>query len=417
MMKKGMFFCLILLLGALSVPLIRAQHTEIPITVVTGIEAMTRNNLVRLTWTDSRGAAGPVYIYRSSRPFDAEGPVFAGQRPAEVPYGVESYIDDVGSSGRMYYFIAASDGDGENRYLWVIPQVNTIAVDIAGLPEAEIAAAPQPGGPGGISGLEIRPEGEGVSIRYRVNRSGNTVLYRSVQPITHTADLLSAVIVQTGVTPPFVDYPVPGIPYYYAVIFEDELIRGNVGIYPGHNAAVNPVEVKADRVGLPRAAGADLRSMPLPLMSLNYAVPGIDNFSELRNPIPLGLNAAKALGSLSRRSSGKSADPQGSRGGRAFSQDLDTESYGVSGEDLALRTIVQGSFAQGNWEASRNELSRYLSTHHSVITEARARFYRGQSLYFLGSCREAFYEFLLIRSYFPVEVNEWLEACLAILTD
>jgi hypothetical protein len=320
---------------------------------------------------------------------------------------VESYIDDAG--GTVYYFIAASNAG--TRYLRVLPQINTIAVDIAEIPEATIASPP-PTTPGGISGLEIRPEEDRVIIRYRVNRTGNTVLYRSVNPITHTADLLSAVIVQSGLTPPFTDYPVPGIPYFYAVIFEDELTRGNVGIYPGYNATINPVEIRANRVGLPQAAVTELRAMPLPLISLNYAVPGIDNFSELRTPIPLGLNAAKALGSL-RRNAAKPA----ARGGRAFSQDLSTENSGTSSEDRALRIIVQGPFAKGDWENAQSELARFLSTHHSVITEARARFYRGQSLYFLNNYREAFYEFLLIRSYFPVEVNEWLESCLEVLVN
>jgi hypothetical protein len=308
----------------------------------------------------------------------------------------------------VYYFIAAS-GEGGERYLELLPAVNTIAVDIAESPETGTPSPARPGGPGGISALEVRPEGDGVEIRYRLTRAGNTILYRSVQPITHTADLLSAVIVRSGISPPITDYPVPGIPYYYAVIFEDELARGTVGIYPGQNATLYPVEVTADRVGLPRAA--ELRSMPLPLISLNYAVPGIDNFSELRTPIPLGLGAAKVMGSLHRTG----PEPPVKRTSRAFGQDLETETYGVSGEDRALRSIVQGSFARADWEAARNELDRYLAVHRGPMAEARARYYRGQSLYFLGSFRDAFFEFLLIKGYFPVEVREWMESCVAVL--
>ncbi|MDR3174713.1 MAG: hypothetical protein LBU19_10720 [Treponema sp.] len=408
MRKSGILLFCFLLFG-LFLGIAGAQEGTIPQTAVSDLEAVTRNNLVRLTWKDSSAAAGPVYIYRSSRPFDASTPMasFNVQRPVEVPYGVESYIDDVESSGRMYYFVAASSGAGD-LHLQVIPRVNTLAVEVAGPPEAA-AASPQPRGPGGIFGLEIREAGEGVVIRYQTNSGANTMLYRSVKPISHTTDLLSAVIVQSGLSSPFTDYPVPGIPYYYAVIFEDELRRGNVGIYPGYNAAIKPVEVRAERVGLPRAA--ELRPLPLPLMSLNYAVPGIDNFPELRNPIPLGLNAAKALGSLIRS---RETPVPPVRASRAFSQDMETENRGIPAENLALRAIVQGPFARGDWETSRRDLDRYLSGHHSVISEARARFYRGQCLYFSGAWREAFYEFLLIRNYFPVEVNEWLNSCLEI---
>jgi hypothetical protein len=416
-MKKGKaaIVCL-LLLGGLIFPLasLNAQGADISGIVVTGLEALTRNNLVRLSWKDAPEAGGPVYIYRSFRPFQGPAldgspdPLFSTQRPVEVPYGVESYIDDVGSSGRVYYFIAAS-GERGQRYLEPLPFGNTIAVDIVESPEAAAVSVPRPAGPGGISALEVRPEGEGVVIDYRLTRNGNTILYRSVQPITHTADLLSAVIVRSGLSPPLTDYPVPGIPYYYAVIFEDELARGTVGIYPGQNATLRPVEITADRVGLPRAA--ELRSMPLPLIALNYAVPGIDTFSELRTPIPLGLPTAKAMGTLR----GTVPAPNIQRTNRAFGQDLETETYGVSGEDRALRNIVQGSFTRGDWETAREELDRYLSIHRGPMAEARARYYRGQTLYFLGSYRDAFFEFLLINGYFPVEVREWMESCLAVL--
>ncbi|MDR2747768.1 MAG: hypothetical protein LBB77_10025 [Treponema sp.] len=391
----------------------KAQEGDIPRTVVSGLEAVTRNNLVRLTWRDSSAASGPVYIYRSSRPFEPSSSMgfFSAQRPVEVPYGVESYIDDVEDPGRVHYFVAASGGAGD-LHLQVIPRINTLAVEVAGPPAAAAAAASQPRGPGGIFGLEIRQEGEGVTIRYQTNSGANAILYRGVKPITHTTDLLSAVIVESGLSSPFTDYPVPGIPYYYAVIFEDELRRGNVGIYPGYNATTRAVEVRADRVGLPRAS--ELRSLPLPLMSLNYAVPGIDNFSELKNPIPLGLNTAKALGSLRR---GRETPALPSRASRAFSQDMETDNRGIPAENLALRAIVQGAFARGDWETSRRELDRYLSAHHSVISEARARFYLGQCLYFSGAWREAFYEFLLIRNYFPVEVSEWLDSCLETLVN
>ena len=410
MRKSGVLVFCFLLLGILRGP--GAQEREIPGTVISGLEAVTRNNLVRLTWKDSLAAAGPVYIYRSSRPFESSVSAgsFGAHRPVEVPYGVESYIDDVESAGRVYYFVAASSAAGD-LHLQVIPQLNTLAVEVAGPPTA-VTEAPQPRGPGGIFGLEIRQEGEGVVIRYQTNSGANTMLYRSVKPITHTTDVLRAVIVESALGSPFTDYPVPGIPYYYAVIFEDELRRGNVGIYPGYNATTRAVEIQAERVGLPRAA--ELRSLPLPLMSLNYAVPGIDNFSELKNPIPLGLNAAKALGSLRR---GKETPDPPSRASRAFSQDLETDKRGVPAENLALRVIVQGPFAKGDWEASRRELDRYLSGHHSVISEARARFYRGQCLYFSGAWREAFYEFLLVKSYFPVEISEWLDSCLEILVN
>jgi hypothetical protein len=145
--------------------------------------------------------------------------------------------------------------------------------------------------------------------------------------------------------------------------------------------------------------------------SLNYAAPGIDSFSELRTPIPLGPGAARALGNLRTTSPA----PAVKRTSRAFGQDLETETRGVSGEDRSLRSIVQGPFATADWEKARDELDRYLAIHRGPLAEARARYYRGQALYFLGSYRAAFFEFLLVKDYFPVEAREWMESCLAAL--
>jgi hypothetical protein len=381
---------------------------------VTELEIEAKNNLIRLTWKDSPDAQGPVYIYRSDTPFDTAQPGFGKPEPVEVPYGVEYYIDEVESTGTLYYFVAASDEDG--LYEILLPVGNSALVTISDLPFSESPSlltdtAPE-GAEGDIYALETTVEGDGVFISYLVNIADrNTVLYRSVQPITRTTDLLRAVIVQSGLSSSFTDYPVPGIPYYYAVIFEDELTMGSVGIYPGYNATIRAVEVKAanDRVGLP-GAKAELRSMPLPLMALNYAVPGLAGMAEAPSqPLPLSLSTRRALENF--RSA--SPPPYPLKKSRAFSQDLETEPTG--GEEQGLRAIVQGRFIRGDWEASIAELRRYLSLHHSESAGLRARFYLAQSLYFSRSYREALLEFLMVKDYFPVEANEWIRASLAAL--
>jgi hypothetical protein len=382
---------------------------------ISDLEAEAKNNLIRLTWKDSPEAKGPVYIYRSGTPFDTARPGFGKPMPVEVPYGVEYYIDEAESTGTIYYFAAASDETGR-RYDILLPAGNSVSVDIPDLPFVEtpfLSEKPKPAGlHGGIYALETEVLGEGVVISFLANYPGrNMVLYRSVQPIARTIDLLSAVIVQSGLFSPVTDYPVPGIQYYYAVIFEDELARGSVGIYPGYNATLRPVEVKSGsgRAGLP-GVKAEIRPMPLPLMSLNYAVPELEGLAETpAEPVPLSPAARQALESFGR------ADPRTrpQKRPRAFSQDLDAEP--AVGEEQALKTIVGGYFAKGDWENSRIELGRYLSLHHTAGIAARARFYLAQTLYFSLSYREALQEFLLVRDFFPEEANEWISASLAAL--
>ena len=62
------------------------------------------------------------------------------------------------------------------------------------------------------------------------SRSGkNLVVYRSTRPFTGTDSLVSAILVATipDDGTPFVDYPVPGVPCYYAVIDEPSLRSGS----------------------------------------------------------------------------------------------------------------------------------------------------------------------------------------------
>jgi hypothetical protein len=373
---------------------------------VSQLSVEARNNLVRLSWIDSLDVRGPVYIFRAAQPFET-GRVPANLSPLEVPYGTQSFIDETEGAGTVYYFVAASDGLGR-RYDIVIPYNNTIPVHINGSepgrgapPETQTFRPVE----SGIFGLETRTEGEGVSITYRTaNGQRNIVLYRSVQPLQHTADLLRAVIVYSGVPAPFTDYPAPGIPYYYAVIFEDELLRGTVGIIPGHNASIEPVETAPHAGSLPERE-TPIRAMPLPLISVYNAVPGSDWFSEVPAAVPLGPDAAKALEAIPRPGSG--APPK--KKARAFSQDLEAA---AGGEDAPLRAIVRGAFLNRDWQGARTELLNYLSLPRSPLAEARARFYLGQACYFTGRNREALIEFLMVQSQYPREARDWIDAVL-----
>ena len=377
---------------------------------VSQLSAETKNNLIRLSWLDSPDVRGTVYIFRSSQPLET-GRIPVNIRPLEAPYGTQSYIDETEGSGTMHYFVAASDEQGY-RYDIVIPYSNTISVNIAGSPEGgtplageeqnSYSAEPE------ISGIETKVEGEGVIISFHVaDGKKNTVLYRSVQPLRNTPDLLQALIVQSGITSPFTDYPVPGISYYYAIILEDELIRGNVGLFPGRNVTTHPVEIPstAERAGLP-GQEAPIRSMPLPMISVYNAVPGSDHYSETPSLAPLDSGAAKAVESIPRAK----PNPPPQKKPRVFSRDLEPP---AGGEEAPLRLIVQGPVTKRDWHNARSELLRYLSLPRSAPSEARARFYLAQSYYFSGDNRGALIEFLMVQSQYPEEAQQWINAVLA----
>lgn len=373
---------------------------------VSKLRGEVRNNLIRLSWEDSLHVRGPVFIYRSKTPFNGGNPYYL-LSSTEVPYGAQSYIDEISEAGDWHYFITASDESGQT-YEVFMPYSNAITVKV----DVILSESPRPvqrqDTASRITGLEASVRGDGILVSFRLSSPvRNSLLYRSVSPIVQTRDLLSAVLVEDEILSPYMDYPVPGIPYYYAVIGEDELSSGAVGIYPGYNATVRAVEIPSgSRIGLGDSPG--LRSIPLPLISVNAVSPG-SAYGDAPVQTPLSSEAAQAVNSLMRRV--EPAVPE--KTPRVFDQDLAPP---AGGEEHTLRTIAQGSFRSRNWTLCKEELTRYLSLPRSAAPENRARFYLAQAHYFTGSYREALFEFLAVQSYYPAETAEWIQSALALMT-
>jgi len=386
---------------------------------VSGLQGEIRNNLVRLSWVDSPDARGPVYIYRSSLPFDGMGP-FPEARHVEIPYGALSYIDEIETDGIVYYFVAAS---AETGRIYDIPIgfTNTISIKASinnTVPSVFFPAViPAPAERSvffqtGITSLEARVQSDRIIITFLEGNVKSATLYRSTRPITGTQDLLGAVIIQTKTSSPFTDYPVPGIPYYYAVISEDDLIRGSVEIIPGRNVTQNPIEISPVGTGVEgRPQSRDIRAMPLPQMSIQAAVPGVSAYNEIPNPMELSPLAAKVLGPplLSVPAQQESA----LKNPRVFARDMETSPQEV--EEFALSSVVNGNFAGKNWEAAKEGLIRFLALPRKPEVTERARFYLGQCYYFLRRPREALFEFLAIRDKYPAESMDWIQASLKMM--
>lgn len=384
---------------------------------VSRIAASEKDGRVSLSWVDSRDAVGAVFVYRAVGAFDATAgslPTDA-QKIAEVPYGAQSYIDTPPKPGTWTYYLAAVDANGV-RYDIVIPFGNIAAATVekraAVVPEVTpppTAPAPGPETPPNVeirrvTGVSATVTGDAVLVSFKAVPSVQTILvYRSAAAIIRTSDLLDAVIVQAAPASltPVVDYPVPGIGYFYALVPEDDLKAGRVRLEAGVNTTTIPVEVPPGRyrVGLP-GPPRDIRSMPLPIISFD------DGVVHPANPVPLSPAAAKLVAELI---GNRKITPQPERRPRAFPQDLETP---AGGEEYALRSIVQGPFAKRDWEESAKQIVRYLSLSRTEAAEARARYYLGQAYFFSGRYSEALFEFLLAQSQYYAEGQEWIDAVL-----
>jgi hypothetical protein len=380
---------------------------------ISSLSADAKDDVVKLVWTDARDVKGSVIIFRSQKPFEGSKGDFS-TKLAEVPYGAGSYIDHPPSPGVWYYFVAATD-EANIRYDIMIPYVNTISAQVKEPDAAVLAAASvAPGGTvatvSAFSDIHAAVQGDSVVVSYAGGAGSGAILYRSATPIARIQDLLGAVIVLAGAqASPFVDYPVPGIGYYYAILAEDELKSGKVSIVQGRNATASSVEVPAGRyrVGLP-GPQRDTRSMPLPLISVEAAYPAAATGAPPPAvPATLSPAATKAVAGLAPAKIEQK--PVVQRKPRAFPQDLEAP---AGGEEYALRSIVQGPFAKRDWEESTAQLASYLSLPRSPASEARARYYLGQAYYFGGKPREALFEFLLVQKQYAAEAGEWIHSLL-----
>lgn len=366
---------------------------------VSQIRVESRNNLIRLTWTDSPDVRGPVFIFRSARPFT--GSVPANIRPVIVRYGTQYYIDDTDGMDNLYYFIATSDTSGR-RYDLILPRINSVFVNLAH-PESPVVENPPviiASEPQNIFNMTARRDGDRVIVRYNsLNPQKSAVLYRSMQPVTQPQDLLNAVIVQSGFKNTYIDRPISGY-WYYAVIYEDEITSGNISIKPGINTTTSEVAIYDDEL-----TDRFLRPIPLPFMSASGNLP--DGFlSDVTQPNPLSAEAVVLL----KNSRLPNKPPLELKKPRVFSVDMHSPSIG---EESALVHIVIEYFSKYDWEKSLVNLQQFLSVPRSQEVQARGRFYLAQTLYFSGSYREALWEFLSFRHSHPVEANSWIEAVLA----
>jgi hypothetical protein len=247
----------------------------------------------------------------------------------------------------------------------------------------------------------------GIEITFLDSSPGkNAVLYRNIQPLRGFSDLLTATVAALNVKSPYIDTPAPGTPYYYAVMYEDDIRNGQGEIHPGNNATLLPAEIPIKRNA----------QVPQTLDTPDYGQTyGGNPRDSLYGENPSG----QAYGN--------------SPGGQAYGGNSYGQAYGGTGETAAIReprvfnrdmqpaadaadkrlgTIVQGPFAWRDWLTARPDLAAYLATNPPAASANRARFYLAQCNYFLGDIRSALSEFLKLQQVYPDEVSTWIQACL-----
>lgn len=284
----------------------------------------------------------------------------------------------------------------------------------ASAPVVQPAAQASPAPSGGIQSITAQAKADSIVVSYAGGAGLRLVLYRGSAPILQSTDLLDASVVATFVDKEgsFVDYPVPGINYWYAILLEDELRAGRIELAKGRNATIASARVALTKSNEALAESSpNARTVPLPSFLLDAAtgVPVPAAPSELPARKSLSTESEKALvGILALAPPVKRPLPSL----KVLSEELAPPS---GGEDYALSLIVTQKLIRGDWASSVDQLRKYLSLNRSEKATVRARFYLGQALAFSGEYRDAFFEFLSARSQYPRESSPWIEYVLAAL--
>lgn len=371
------------------------------------IRVGNRGSEIVLTWTDSPDIRHGYRLYRHSQPPNQEN-YSQARLLAEVASGVEQYSYTATDDSPYYYFILGlSDNGGE--YQLFLPLRNVTLIPVRAVLESPPELSPQTVRIL-INGLEAVRQNDYIRLSFVSDYgSGRNVIYRSVKPILGTQDLLDsvAIAVVDSSEQSYLDYPIPGIPYYYAVVPEFVLRAGQIGLVSGRNTTSQAVSVPAGlyRSGLPAPMPLS-RSMPLPFLVLNRSIRDDGRLSvpERGSSQTFSVTVERSIQDLLAVAGTDFQHPRPAR--LIFSQDRQASG---AGENFLLSQIVLNEFSSGDYAAAITKLNLLLSVPRSAALYARASFYRGQAYAFTGQWQEAFFDFLKAQDHHYTESRAWID--------
>lgn len=368
---------------------INANDAVPPPPVVSGLRATMNGATVTLEWVPAPNVEGDNIVLRAERPITTANYASA-ERLASLPVTTQSWSETIADGIEFYYAILTRQKDG-TYFEFFLPASNSLLVPVSSgkdstpAPEAVITA------------FSAITRNDAVIVTWNASlKDKNLVLYRSTSVFTGMASLVQAIVVSSfqDSSAPYVDYPVPGVPYYYAVLDEDSIRSGTAKFLTDMNTNRIPVEIPASYIKIQRSLLPVLRPMPLPWLNptQEVSVPA-SRFSKeteaMIAALPLPLAKKKE----------RQNEPY------FFRSDLDSAS---GGEEYALNKILDATFPDKSWDRAISELTDFLAIRRTDDTIARTRFYLGEAYYFSGDYRKALLEFLLAQDRYYNQSQEWI---------
>lgn len=378
---------------------------------VSRFRVAVRDPQVRITWRDSQDLEDGLYqVYRHDREITVdtfENATLIGT----VESGVETFLDTPMEVGDYFYAVVAADPDGTVFPIFVPFRNKTIRpVTITRLETEEDLAAR-------VYDIVAQAQDNAVVLRFNTSRGGRRLaVYRSTVPpdrieSPHEATLLEQIDSSAG---RFIDYPVPGVEYYYG-IFDVALVeRGTLELNPGGNVLLEPVQITlraARETGL-TFPPATKRAAPLPVLELSGGIHG--DQVVLAREVPHGGQPQavrpvtdRAITRLLQRT--PAIEPFAPQPVVLPPERADDG----EGAERTLAQVIRDHFVPGEYATSINLLRNLLKFPLNAEFERRVRFYLAQALFFDGRREPAFVEFLLAsEGSLYQETRPWIDGIL-----
>ena len=391
-----------------------AQQGIVPF--VNNLRIAVRDPEVRLTWTDIPGFENSYGIYRHTT--EITGANFPQAVLIDrVGTGVELYIDIPQEMGDYFYAVMALD-QGNNPFRLFIPMRNVTLVSARITNPPPIEEPPPVPLAETLGRLQVNPRTDGRALEITFTTEGDNrriSIYRSTQPIVDSDSLAQAILVDTlgSQLGRALDFVIPGVRYYYAIVDADTLSAGPEDFIPGKTTLSEPVTLPLGAQTSLRAdtPGPSNRMAGLPLLNPRTSfITGRPLDSAFQGAIPqyqpLTPQVAQAF---SQMISAYPSPPRESLKFQILPEDQDNE---AQGESRILQAIIRTELLQGNWTKGVELLDNLLTLPLDQELRNRAEFYRSQGLYFLGELQRAYLGFLVIRDELPTQTRPWLNRIL-----
>jgi hypothetical protein len=459
-MKKALL--LLLVLGACPAGITQEAGTEVFAPFVSKLKATATDSTILLSWRNPADLRARPLVYRYGEQIGPDN-IEQARLLARLEPGTSNYVDTPLDSRPYYYAVLLEDEKGKVYRMFVPFRNNTFEpVRITVLPSEESIAAR-------ITGILAVVVGDAVRIIFRTSRTDrDLLLFRGGSPILDSDDLLLAFspVQLEGGTTSYLDFPIPGVEYYYAVVDAGLFKLGKKQLKAGENTTVNPVAVpmevertalpgipervpagepgtvlapptgvREERPSEPGAAASEAAPRP-PSGALSSGIPvsGTVQFRPLPYlqlpsiPAEWSDRTATVKYSLPERVEKLTPQTQAALQRLEASSPLpvpprqeveilpEDRAADGAGEYANLRRILQEHLAKGEFGAAEEKLQGFLDIRRSPPVKARAHFYLAQAYYFQGLFEEALFELVLAQDQLYTAVQPWLQSCFRQLT-